>query len=121
MIIGDVKETFAEASKLFASHPLAFVSFDLDYYSSTVSALKIFSENELPRIWCFFDDLGQLSNLAGEQLAIDEYNSSLFGTKSISKVALLPEMLPSWAVWASSMHIHHDFSHSKYASCIQEA
>lgn len=121
LIIGDVKYTLAEGSKLFDSHPVAFVSFDLDYYSSTVSALRIFTESGLPRIWCFFDDLGQVSNLAGEQLAIDEYNINFSGTKSISKVSLLSEVLPSWAIWASSMHIHHDFYHPKYANYIQEA
>ena len=52
---------------------------DLDFYSSTVSALKIFSEpvkNMLFQVPVYFDDIEFIVNhkFAGELLAIDEFN-----------------------------------------------
>ena len=40
--------------------PVGFVSFDLDLYSSTVSALRTFEADPeliLPRVLCYFDDI----------------------------------------------------------------
>lgn len=59
--------------------PIAFVSMDLDLYSSTKTALKIFEADErflLPRVLCYFDDiLGYTySEYNGERLAISEFN-----------------------------------------------
>jgi hypothetical protein len=59
--------------------PIAFVSFDLDLYSSTRDALQVFGGPEarvLPRVPCYFDDImGHTYNdFAGERLAISEFN-----------------------------------------------
>ena len=61
--------------------PIAFVSIDVDLYSSTMQAFKIFEEDErllLPRVLCYFDDiLGfTYSEFNGERLAISEFNAA---------------------------------------------
>jgi hypothetical protein len=61
--------------------PVAFVSFDLDLYSSTRDALALFSANTarlLPRVVCYFDDImgHSYSDFTGERLAISEFNDS---------------------------------------------
>ena len=45
--------------------PVAFVSFDLDLYSSTRDALKLFDAEQillLPRVHCYFDDIFGYNN-----------------------------------------------------------
>lgn len=62
--------------------PIGFIAFDLDLYSFTVSALKIFDIDNskiLHRVFCYFDDTigsdGQLRNgYTGELLSISEFN-----------------------------------------------
>lgn len=64
--------------------PIAFISFDLDLYSSTTNALALFDASYqyfLPRVLCYFDDILEdksipmYNNYAGERLAIHEFNS----------------------------------------------
>lgn len=76
LVIGNVADT---VETFFASHnpaPIGCVIFDLDFYTSTKNALKIFDDEEghyLPRIHCFFDDLGTIEQVGG-RLAISEFN-----------------------------------------------
>jgi hypothetical protein len=61
--------------------PVAFISFDLDLYSSTRDSLAILNaehERILPRIVCYFDDIigHSYSDFTGERLAIREFNDS---------------------------------------------
>ena len=86
LIIGDVSETLPgflkdNKDKLLQS-PIGFVSIDLDLYSSTKSALKIFESNVssdlfLPSVQMYFDDadlIVTVCNYTGEGLAISEFN-----------------------------------------------
>lgn len=94
------------------SAPIAFVSFDLDYYSSTKAALQIFRGAPcLPRVWTYFDDLDFISRQTGEWLAIDEFNSEMKGERFISEVAL---SMPSWVNWGHRMRILHNYNHAMY-------
>jgi hypothetical protein len=73
LILGDVKETVRK----FDGPPVGFVSFDLDLYSSTRDALKIF--DFAPTLWhvaLYMDDIEFFFNhkFAGEFLAMDEFN-----------------------------------------------
>jgi hypothetical protein len=57
--IGLVEKT-VEEFKASNPSPVAFISFDLDLYSSTVHAFKLLTgshETLLPRIHCYFDDI----------------------------------------------------------------
>src|SRR6266852_2227376 len=80
LCLGPVKETIPT---FIAGNPapVAFVSFDLDLYSSTRDALFIFKSNYvylLPRVVSYFDDIfgHTYSDYFGERAAITEFNSS---------------------------------------------
>jgi hypothetical protein len=59
LVIGDLSETVPDFVKNLST-PIGFISFDLDYYSSTAQAFRIFSgapSTRLPRVQCYFDDI----------------------------------------------------------------
>ena len=61
--------------------PVGFIAFDLDLYSSTASALRVLSMpggRSLDHVALYFDDTEHSisRHLAGELLAIDEFNQS---------------------------------------------
>lgn len=98
--------------------PIAFVSVDLDLYSSTKNALEIFSADErflLPRVLCYFDDiLGYTySEYNGERLAISEFNESQ-SMRKISPLYGLKYYVPSGESWPDKMFFMHAFNHSLY-------
>lgn len=99
--------------------PLAFVSMDLDYYSSTVDALRIFSmhtSNMLPRVFCYFDDvfIRSYCEFNGPNLAINEYNAAHSDAK-LGRIYGLRYSLPikNWN-WPEAVYYHHAFSHPQY-------
>lgn len=79
LIIGSIAQSISEfMNKDFSDAPIAFVSLDVDYYSSTVDALKLLQhqpENMLPRIIVYLDDVEYLehNSWCGEQAAINEF------------------------------------------------
>jgi hypothetical protein len=82
LVIGDINDTVPEFIEEFkqSNSRLGFVSVDVDLYSSTVPALKIFeldSNLYVPAVPMYFDDVNFLitySQYAGEALAINEFN-----------------------------------------------
>lgn len=83
LIIGNLSETIPSfLDTLGTSRRIGFVSVDVDYYSSTVSGLKIFEyppSAYLPAVPMYFDDVEVLltySPWSGEALAISEFNTS---------------------------------------------
>lgn len=122
LILGDVAETVPQFMQTdFA--PIGFISFDLDFYSSTKAALQIFDlpdQKLLPRVFCYFDDIiGNddeiMSEFVGELLAISEYNTE----HEKSKIDLLRglrfnRIVP--ATWPSMVYIMHRFDHGQYAT-----
>ena len=79
IVLGPISETVKKfTSKNFADAPIGFISIDVDYYSSTVDALKVLehdSTNYLPRIVIYLDDLEDPSHnsYCGEQGAVNEF------------------------------------------------
>ncbi len=125
LVLGDVRQTLEPFLARTDLPPIGFVSYDLDYYSSTVAALGLFAgrpESFLPRVFAYFDDtIGPDNELhcqfVGELLAIDEFN----GLHSDRKLALIhglrhKRILP--ASWNDAMYVLHVFSHPKYSSYI---
>jgi len=112
LVIGDVSET----AKRFVEHeqrtPIGFVSFDLDLYSSTRDALRLFrlpGRNLLPRVTLYFDDTytALYHNAAGEYLAIREFNAEQNGVfidawHNVKITRPFPE-----ALWTNRMYIAH--------------
>ena len=122
LILGLVEDT---VPRFLASAraPIGFVSIDVDYYTSTAHALKIFDAEEpqlLPRVHCYMDDiLGfTCSEFAGERLAIDEFNQS-HKTRKFSPIFGLKYFLPRYyrdAQWSEMMYLLHCFDHSRYGA-----
>ena len=121
LLIGDVRETvqtFAETSPA----PVGFISFDLDYYSSTMAALRILElpfERLLPRVFCYFDDVagGAVScynEFTGELLAINEFNQS-HPDRKLARIAGLRHNFRTLPVlWHEQIYVAHLFKHPDY-------
>ena len=121
LVIGDIADTVPTFVDTHDPAPVAFVSIDLDYYSSTVDALRIFDVPEsrvLPRVLCYFDDLvGEdhvlQNDLVGEALAINEFNLDRKECKVLPVTGLSAKrVLP--ADWNDSMLAMHRFDHPNY-------
>ena len=120
LLLGPVEKTIRDfiASK---PAPVAFISFDLDYYSSTVHAFKLLeasSELLLPRIHCYFDDITGFtySERTGERLAIYEFNNA-HTSRTISPIYGLRYYLPmpyANEYWVECMYLAHIFEHPLY-------
>jgi len=81
LVLGNVADTVGTFFEKHNPAPFGAVSYDLDFYSSTVNALRILdakSNQVLPRVICYFDDtLGDVefhNDFTGERLAIQEFN-----------------------------------------------
>lgn len=115
--LGPVAETLPR----FTGSPVGFVSFDLDYYSSTVDALQLFNMNpgtRLPRVTCYFDDIllpnyASYTEKAGELLAIEEFNRD-HSSMAMSPLRGLKYTKPLKAPWHEQIYVLHDFRHEKY-------
>lgn len=124
LILGDVRETAETFLEEYKPHPIGAIMVDLDFYSSTTSALKIFESNEkyfLPRLFCYFDDvtgseLELYSDYTGERLAINEFNHA-HTTKKLAKAYHLLEQ-KAVESWYHKIWIFHNFEHSKYNNFI---
>lgn len=121
LILGDVRETLP--AFLRGPHaPIGFISFDLDYYRSTISAFEVFSgrdEAYLPRVICYFDDAisdGHMLHCdeVGELLAIREYNLTAKEGERLARVDLLGGDLLFPALWMQQIWAYHRFRHSDY-------
>ncbi|MGB7436579.1 MAG: hypothetical protein WBQ61_09975 [Candidatus Acidiferrum sp.] len=120
LMLGPVGETVPSFLKSRPA-PVAFVSFDLDYYSSTMEAFKLFDAEEsllLPRVHCYFDDiLGySICEFNGELLAISDFNAA----HPLRKVAgirgiryFVPERFAN-EMW-ENYYMLHIFDHKLYA------
>lgn len=108
--------------------PVAFMSFDLDSYTSTRQALQLLTteaDRFLPRVPCYFDDImGYFGNdYAGERLAITEFNAD----QPLRKLS--PQHGLKWCVPAThreamcpaQMYFAHLFDHRLYTApaCVQ--
>jgi hypothetical protein len=125
LVLGDVRHTVPEF--LRSQHaPIGFISFDLDYYSSTKAAFEVFSASDramLPRVLCYFDDVvsdgHQLHcDYVGELLAIREFNQSTDGSSTLAPIGVLNANLLYPAVWTQQLWVYHRFQHSQYNTYI---
>jgi hypothetical protein len=106
--------------------PVGFIAFDLDYYSSTVDAFRIFSGPDsslLPRVLCYFDDVQSIAHLyhsedVGELLAIREFNDVSGTHHKIRPPHGLAQSLPLEPSWAESLYVYHRYDHALYDTYI---
>jgi hypothetical protein len=122
LILGNVEETVSEfLPKL--KYPIGFVSFDLDYYSSTKKAFGIWEglpDTRLPRVICYFDDILCYNEYIGELCAIREYNLDHSEIK-LCPMHLLRHTQPHPAPWHDQIYMLHDFRHPLYCVNVRQA
>lgn len=121
LVLGDVAETVPDF--LASSHaPVGFISFDVDYYSSTRDALEILRGdpgNLLPRVLCYFDDTHGYpwGEYNGALLAISEFNEAN-AERKLAELRALRYLLPRSereVRWPEAMYLAHVFDHPDYS------
>jgi hypothetical protein len=125
LILGDVHQTVPAFLSRANPAPVGFVSFDLDYYSSTKGAFRIFGGSpatRLPRVLSYFDDTiwplrAYYNEYTGELRAIHEFNAENMDQK-ICKIHALSWVRAHAAAWNEQMYVCHDFAHPLYTRLI---
>ena len=120
LVLGDVAETI-DSFVREVPNPIGFISFDLDYYSSTVQAFRVFegaAATRLPRVFCYFDDIlwperAYYNEFTGEYLAINEFNEQ-HPRQKIARIPHLHHMRRFPAGWNEQLFVCHDFDHPDY-------
>lgn len=127
LVLGDVKETVPTFLERLTSAPIGACFFDLDFYSSTAHALRVFAgshDTHLPRAFCYFDDIissdvGILSEDVGQLLAIKEFNRD----NPVGKITPIHGFRHTRAIpsrWNDQIYVFHDFEHPLYNQYIHE-
>ena len=112
LIIGDVEETLKKFFINYNPSPIGCIIFDLDLYSSTKSAMKIFESGTkyfLPRVMCYFDDIGSIE-FVGERLAINEFNNE----NDTKKIGQNHKIKFNRKLRGNYIFEYHDFKHPDY-------
>ena len=120
LVLGDVRQTVAKFAKGKFS-PVGFIAFDLDYYTSTNAAFKLFEtkiDNLLPRIYCYFDDIVGtdeeiMCEYVGELLSIKKFNSD-HKDKKIAKINGMYHKRVIKSIWSDMIYVMHSFKHPLY-------
>jgi hypothetical protein len=125
LILGNVSDTIGRFFEQHHPAPIGAVSFDVDFYSSTVMALKLFDANPshfLPRAFCYFDDIiGGPTELYGDftgmRLAIHEFNEDHPNVK-LSPIYYLrtATAAPAWHHQMWSLHFFDHIDYNKFVS-----
>jgi hypothetical protein len=120
LVMGNVAST-ARAWQPRPDAPVGAIMFDLDLYSSTVSALGLLTkENVLPRVWCYFDDIcgypeDACTDSIGEREAIKQFNldpERQILNDHLSPAFIFKGMPPE--SWHSQIYLYHRLNHPKY-------
>jgi hypothetical protein len=114
LILGDVRDTVKDF--LRDSPPIGFVSIDVDYYSSTVDALQIFSgeaKQYLPWVLIYMDDIDSYrhSRYCCELRAVHEFNESSRYRKITKCDFIRPKRIFQRPWWIEKMYVAHIFDH----------
>lgn len=126
LILGEIDETIEQFLTECRPAPIGFVSIDVDYYSSTVSALKLFEgadEFLLPRVFCYFDDtVGDDDQVVhneyvGELAAIREFNEA-HASQKLTRINGLASKRIVPADWNDLIYVLHRFGHPEYGTYI---
>lgn len=125
LVLGDLEETQASFAERYRPAPIGAIMYDLDFYSSTVSGLKLLEvppEHRLPRIYTYFDDIigGPItchSDFTGERLAIEEFNASHEWQKISPAYHLAGREAGQWQ---RRIFVAHDFHHPRYNDFVSD-
>jgi hypothetical protein len=123
LIIGDIERTVPEFLRQ-CQVPIGFVSLDVDYYWSSVEALRIFdgeARQYLPMTLVYLDDVEYDGHSihAGEQLAVEEFNAR-HSMRKISKFSFLrAKRVFQRANWIEHTYLAHIFDHPSRSQALQ--
>jgi hypothetical protein len=113
LVLGDIRETLSPWITHVQQAPVGFVSFDLDYYSSTLAAFEIFAHparRMLRHVACYFDDIIEFvaHRDAGELLAIRTFNAQQQGALTIDRWYGIRNGRPFDHPYLEQMFVAHD-------------
>lgn len=120
LMLGPVAETLPTFIDS-APAPCAFVSFDLDLYTSTREALLVFSGDTgllLPRVHCYVDDVTGFTygDFNGARLAIAEFNNGN-DMRKVSPLYAMSHYVPTRCandLWPQKLFMAHVLDHPLY-------
>jgi len=120
LVLGDVGHTLRDFLQAQDQASVGAVMIDVDYYSSTTSALTAIrdcADKMLPRSFLYFDDVvGDVHSLynefTGELGAINDFNAKN-GDMKIAAAAHLAHMA-ALEPWMSQVYVLHAFRHPLY-------
>jgi hypothetical protein len=122
LVIGDIADTArAFIDDVDPIRPIGFVALDVDYWSSTAGALKIFEHSEperyLPRTPLYLDDVTFASHnrWCGERLAVEEFNRRNRWRKIERYRFLAHERLFRRSMWIDQIYNLHVLDHPSRA------
>lgn len=124
LVLGDIRDTIQSFTTDYNPAPIAGVSHDLDFHSSTAAAFQLFDCDPqflLPRMVVYFDDViggdRELYNdFTGQRCAIHEFNSA-HDCRKLSPIYYLRSQ-GVLTPWHHQMWSFHAFDHPKYGSFI---
>ena len=126
LVLGDVSGTVSGFLSKYNPAPIGAVVHDMDFYSSTVTGLKLFDSDParfLPRVLCYFDDTnGHADELfgdyTGERLAIHDFNESHTKVKRQSPLYWLRAVpaAPEWHHQVWSLHLFDHVDYNKFVT-----
>jgi hypothetical protein len=117
IVYGDLRETIDPfVATLTPDAPLGFATLDVDYYTSSQHALRLFLGDArcyLPTVSVYVDDVHERTHtrFAGELLAIDEFNAEHELRKLDVDRSLVYSRVFKHAEWLQHMHRLHVFDH----------
>ncbi len=117
ILFGDVSSTLGRFLESDPA-PIGFVSFDLDYYSSTKDALGIFAAADpsayLPTTLVYIDDIQfrEHNAFCGEFLAINEFNQEPILRRITPYNFLRKRRIFTRALWVDQIFVAHVLDHA---------
>ena len=122
LLLGDVAETLPGFTEREKPPPIGFIVFDLDYYSSTVTALKILEADHrylLPRVACYLDDMIGDIDWAYNDLT-GEFNEQHDDIKiaPVSGLRFSGSHIPQ--AWHEQTFVAHLFTHPDYRTHVHD-
>jgi hypothetical protein len=117
LVLGELKDTLPGwLERNFEKRPVGYVVVDVDYYTSTVDALNIFTgaaANYLPFVVLYLDDvmLSEHNSWCGELLAMREFNESNRLRKIEHPAFIVSERIFKRAPWLQQVYFCHTLDH----------
>ena len=126
LVLGRIAESLPHFVRDYKPAPIGAILLDLDYYSSTRDAIKLFElhrSNLLPRAFIYLDDIigdeiALFSEYTGQLLAINEFNARHESQKICKTTHLTANPYPE--TWHHQIYIYHDFESPDYCRFVSE-